>query len=62
MNAHTMSADKGPPEGFTFACHHCKFIFPHDITVGVIAAHMGTEHDLHGTEIEVDLVPLGGQP
>jgi hypothetical protein len=43
-------------DGFGLACQHCRFVFPIDITVGVLAAHFETEHDT--TDVRVELVVL----
>lgn len=37
-------------------CIHCQFVFPIDITVGVMAAHFDAEHQ--ADKVHVELVPL----
>lgn len=52
-----MSADRTrDDDGFGLACTHCRYLFPLDITTGVLAAHFETEHDT--TDVKLELVVL----
>jgi hypothetical protein len=39
---------------WALACIHCRYRFPTDLTVGVMAAHFEAEHDT--TDVQVELV------
>lgn len=45
-------------DGFGLACQDCGHIFPSDVTVGVVGAHMETEHDDVSDKIHLELVML----
>lgn len=43
---------------FGLACPTCGHIFPGDVTVGVLAAHMEVLHEDTGDEVHVEMVVL----
>lgn len=45
-------------DGFGLACKTCDHIFPTDVTMGVVGAHMEVIHNDSSTEISLDLVVL----
>lgn len=48
-----MAIDK---DGFGLACTHCSYVFPNEISAGVMAAHFEAEHGV--TDVRVELVVL----
>lgn len=44
------------PDGMGLCCIHCRFVFPGEITSGVMAAHFETEHGT--TDVKLELVAL----
>lgn len=46
-------------ETWALLCPDCRFPFPEDITMGVVKAHMSTEHNASDdSQIRLELTPL----